>query len=211
MDLLEVFTRLSIAALLGGALGLEREYRDKDAGFRTMILIALGAALFTVAAFEIGSDLGQYVDPTRIISYVVAGVGFLGAGVIAKDGLSIKGLTTASTIWVSAALGVMSGSGMFLNATVAAAIGLFTLLVLPYFERRIDYRKKTHKYEISCKSQAGIDKVLRDFKASKIRIFEYTRSKKRDYYKISLSTEGTMTAHAALENKLIADPEIIEF
>jgi putative Mg2+ transporter-C (MgtC) family protein len=129
--------RLLLAAGLGAAIGLEREYRQKPAGLRTNTLIALGSCLFTIVSIQLGRDFGT---PDRIAAQVVTGIGFLGGGAILRTRMSIHGMTTAATIWVNAAVGMAAGAGQF---AVAAAATLFTLLVLAvlppiesYFERR---------------------------------------------------------------------------
>ena len=117
--------RVLIAALLGAALGLEREWRGKEAGLRTNTLIALGAALFTAVSMHLGNG-----DPARIAAQVVTGVGFLGAGAILHQGGGIKGLTTAAMIWVNAAIGVATGAGHVRLAVASTAIVLVMMLVL---------------------------------------------------------------------------------
>lgn len=97
--------------IIGMILGTERELKDKAAGFRTITLICLGSTLFTMLSYKLG--MGESEDATRIASYVVSGIGFLGAGVIFKDGFSINGLTTASIIWIAAAIGMSVGFGQF--------------------------------------------------------------------------------------------------
>jgi len=137
MPLTEVVLRLLLAAGLGAAIGIERELRRKPAGLRTNILIALGAALFTVMSLQLGA-IGHNED--RIASTIVTGVGFLGAGAIMRGGGSVHGLTTAATIWVNAAVGVAAGAGEYAMASVGTAITLIVLAVLAplegYFERR---------------------------------------------------------------------------
>jgi putative Mg2+ transporter-C (MgtC) family protein len=129
--------RLLLAAGLGAAIGLEREYRQKPAGLRTNILIALGSALFTIVSSLIGHEPG---NTDRISAQIVTGIGFLGGGAILRSGSTIHGMTTAATIWVNAAIGMAAGAGHFTLATVAAALTLVVLVVLPpieiYFERR---------------------------------------------------------------------------
>lgn len=99
------------ALLAGGILGFERELKDKAAGLRTITLICLGSTLFTILSYKMG--MGETEDATRIASYIISGVGFLGAGVIFKDAFSISGLTTASIIWIAAAIGMSIGFGQF--------------------------------------------------------------------------------------------------
>ena len=129
--------RLLLAAGLGAAVGLEREYRQKPAGLRTNILIAIGSALFTILSSEMGHQSGT---ADRISAQIVTGIGFLGGGAILRNRDTVHGMTTAATIWVNAAIGVACGTGQFLLATVATALTLVVLVVLPpietYFERR---------------------------------------------------------------------------
>lgn len=120
--------RLLIALVAGSVLGLEREYRQKPAGFRTIALITLGAALFTVLSIEIGAPN----SPDRIASNILPGMGFLGAGVIFRDGNVVRGITTAATVWSAAALGMSAGSGHY--AMTGLALGMM-LVVLEVFER----------------------------------------------------------------------------
>jgi putative Mg2+ transporter-C (MgtC) family protein len=130
--------RLLLAAGLGAALGVEREYRQKPAGLRTNILIAVGSALFTIMSTAMATSSGA--DPARIAAQIVVGVGFLGGGAIMRNHEAVHGLTTAATIWVNAAIGVAAGTGQFMLATFTAALTLAVLVVLPpiesYFERR---------------------------------------------------------------------------
>src|SRR5438094_2696570 len=126
-----------LAAGLGAAIGLEREYRQKPAGLRTNILIALGAALFTIVSLVVGRGGGV---PDRIAAQIVTGVGFLGGGAILRIGTNITGMTTAATIWVNAAIGMTAGAGEYAMATAAAAITLIVLVVLPPIEHYFDLR-----------------------------------------------------------------------
>ncbi len=127
--------QLFLSALAGGAIGLEREYRDKSAGFRTMILISVGSCLFTILSSEMADSIS---DNTRIASTIVSGIGFLGAGVILKDGINIKGLTTAASIWMVAALGMAMGTGLYEVAAITTLVILTILWFFPVFERSID-------------------------------------------------------------------------
>ena len=126
-----------LAAGLGAAIGLEREYRRKPAGLRTNILIALGSAVFTIMSIQLGRAAGT---PDRIAAQLITGIGFLGGGAILRSGTSIHGMTTAATIWVNAAIGMAAGAGEYALATVVTVITLVVLAVLPpveaYFERR---------------------------------------------------------------------------
>jgi putative Mg2+ transporter-C (MgtC) family protein len=131
----ELALRLLGAAMLGGAVGLEREVRDQPAGFRTHMLVALGSCLFTLIsaygfAAVLADDPRARFDPTRIAAQIVTGIGFLGAGAILRSGMSVRGLTTAASLWVVAAVGMAVGAGGYVLASVTTAITLLALLVL---------------------------------------------------------------------------------
>jgi putative Mg2+ transporter-C (MgtC) family protein len=134
----DALLRLALAAALGGAIGLEREFHQKPAGLRTNMLIALGSALFAILSVELGAGAGS---PDRIAAQVVTGIGFLGAGAILRSGDHIHGLTTAATIWVNAAIGMAAGLGSYTVATVAAAITLVVLALLPIMENLVERRR----------------------------------------------------------------------
>ncbi|RMH81638.1 MAG: MgtC/SapB family protein [Actinomyces sp.] len=127
---MELLGRIALAALAGAAIGLERELRDHPAGVRTHALVATGAALFTVAGqLDWGVPSGA-VDPTRLPAQVVSGIGFIGAGAILRDGLGVRGLTTAATIWMSGALGVGMATGATGLTFGALALVLAVLVLL---------------------------------------------------------------------------------
>src|SRR5688572_27421702 len=131
----DLITRLCLSALLGGILGLEREWRHKDAGLRTNILIAMGSTLFTVMSIDLSAGSGG--DSTRLASGIVTGIGFLGAGAIMRTGAGIKGLTTAAMIWVNAAVGVAVGGGEYRVAIIATVVAVVVLVLLDPVERVI--------------------------------------------------------------------------
>ena len=125
---LEMAVRLLAAGLFGGAIGWERESAEKPAGVRTLALVSIGAALFTVvSAMAFEGD----ADPTRIASTVVTGIGFIGGGVIFRTGLTVIGLTTAATIWTAAAIGMASGAGMYFISFFATVLVVGVLRLLP--------------------------------------------------------------------------------
>jgi putative Mg2+ transporter-C (MgtC) family protein len=131
---IELIQRLVLAAVIGGLIGVERERRRKSAGFRTNILIALGAAIFTIGSITLSPD----GDPTRIAAQIVTGIGFLGAGAIMQNRDGVHGLTTAATVWANAALGVACGGGQFRLAIIGGAIVLAVLFVLTPIEAAIE-------------------------------------------------------------------------
>jgi putative Mg2+ transporter-C (MgtC) family protein len=136
----DLMLRLLLAAGLGAVIGIEREYRQKPAGLRTNMLIAVGAALFTILSIRIGEPAGS-VD--RIAAQIVTGIGFIGGGAILRSGHTVQGMTTAATIWVNAAIGMTAGAGHFQLAFEATALTLVVLAILPpvenYFERRAGF------------------------------------------------------------------------
>src|SRR5687768_17954088 len=132
----ELVRRLLTAALLGAILGFERELRQKSAGLRTNILIAVGSALFTLMSIELADP--ESADPSRVAAQIVTGIGFLGAGAIMRTGSGVQGLTTAATVWVNAAVGVAVGGGETHLAVIGTAVTLAALLMLAPVERRIE-------------------------------------------------------------------------
>lgn len=136
--------RLGVAVLAGALIGLERQWRSRGAGLRTNTLVAAGAAMFVL----IDAMTTHNATPTRIASYVVSGVGFLGAGVIISDGVSVRGLNTAATLWCAAAAGALAGSGYIWQAGVATAAVLAINIFLRPLGRRIDRQPADEDSEI---------------------------------------------------------------
>jgi putative Mg2+ transporter-C (MgtC) family protein len=135
----ELVTRLLTAALLGAIMGFEREVRQKSAGLRTNILIAIGSALFTLMSYEFAAGVAG-ADPGRLAAQIVTGIGFLGAGAIIRRDGGVQGLTTAATVWVNAAVGVAAGGGEYRLAVIATIVTVAVLFVLTPIERAIDRR-----------------------------------------------------------------------
>ncbi len=136
--------RLLISFCIGTAIGFEREYRSKAAGLRTMIMICLGSTIFTELSMIISPS-----SPDRIASTLVTGIGFLGAGVIFKDGLSVTGLTTATTIWITAALGMAVGAGQYFMAIFGLSGVLIVLAVFERFQYLIERMHQTRTYRVT--------------------------------------------------------------
>jgi putative Mg2+ transporter-C (MgtC) family protein len=149
MPLWEIALRLSLAAAFGSILGIEREARLRPAGARDHALVALGAALFTmvgIIGFE-GSG-----DTARVAAGVVAGIGFIGAGVILRTGLSVRGITTAATLWTAAALGVALGCGLYAEGAIAVGLGLAALIALQMLSRRL---QRAHRRFVRVEYERG--------------------------------------------------------
>ncbi|MEW5933177.1 MAG: MgtC/SapB family protein [Bacillota bacterium] len=130
--------RLLLAALAGGIIGLEREHANRPAGFRTHILVSAGACLVALTALSVASSFRGVAntDPTRMAAHVISGIGFLGAGAIMREGLNIRGLTTAASIWVIATVGLAMGVGLYWHGAIATLLAGLTLHYLPAVERR---------------------------------------------------------------------------
>lgn len=153
---LEIIIRLILASILGALLGLERESSNRPAGFRTHVLVTLGSALIMLVSKDgFIFDGVRTGDPARLAAQVISGIGFLGAGTIMKTGDSIKGLTTAASLWVSAGLGLAIGAGYYLGGIVAGFIALLTLLNLGHFQERLN-KSKYKTIEIRALNSPGI-------------------------------------------------------
>lgn len=137
----ETVVRLLLAAVLGAAIGFEREYRQKSAGLRTNTLISIGAALFTLMSIELAEGVIG-ADPSRIAAQIVTGIGFLGAGAIIRHGGNVLGLTTAATVWVNAAVGVAAGGGRYVLAVSATVVTILVLSALVPLERSLDRKPR---------------------------------------------------------------------
>lgn len=150
-EVLEMLTRISVAAGLGALIGLERDVHGRNAGLRTHLLVSMGSALFMVMselvslkAREAGADLTPVnADPGRIAAQVVTGIGFIGAGAILKSGLSVRGLTTAATLWIVASIGMAAGTGSFAIASITTFLTIVSLVLLNYFE--LLYKKDSYR------------------------------------------------------------------
>ena len=136
--------KIAVAFALGAILGLEREYRSKPAGFRTLIMITVGATVFTILSYRIGSG-----TPDRIAANIITGIGFIGAGVIFKEGMKVSGMTTASTIWIAAAIGMATGYGAYYLAAGVTLLVLVILMLLSKLERSFDKFHQVKFYKIS--------------------------------------------------------------
>ena len=158
----ETALQIGLSFGIGTAIGLEREYRSKAAGLRTMIMICVGSTLFTQVSISM-SDMA----PERIASNIITGIGFLGAGVIFKDGLTINGITTATTIWISAALGMAVGGGEYFVAMVGSVIVLIVLSLFENLQKVISRAHQARSYKITFMEDGfrlSLEELLRKLK-----------------------------------------------
>lgn len=169
--------RIFIACVLGGVIGLEREYRSKEAGFRTHLLVALGSALFMILSHSgfgeilARGDTNISLDPSRIASQVVTGIGFIGTGIIIFQKHVVRGLTTAAGLWVTAAIGMTCGSGMYMIAVSATVMVLACLEILYLILRRFGTRSIC--LTLSSSSRKNIQRMICDMKDEHIDIDSY--------------------------------------
>jgi putative Mg2+ transporter-C (MgtC) family protein len=153
----DALARLFIAAVLGGAIGLERELRDQEAGFRTHLLVSVGSCVFTLVSayawtdWRFSTPQGLVFDPTRIAAQIVTGIGFLGAGAIIVRGISVRGLTTAATLWVVAAIGMAAGTAYYSVAIGATVLVLVSLGPLRIVSKRMVSRVRPEEAELAIK------------------------------------------------------------
>ena len=193
--LLVVVIRLLISCFLGGIIGSERESQRMPAGFRTHILVCLGSCLtmlisqFAFIAYEGTVD----IDPTRIGAQVVSGIGFLGAGAIIRHGVSVKGITTAASIWADACIGLACGTGFYTGAVIATLLIWLILLYLKTFERRLPQRTKTNWIELDAELDADIIVPLNSLikeKGFTMNSLEISRSGKAHIQRITCQLEA---------------------
>lgn len=136
-QMFHLMLRILLAAFLGGLIGLERSAGDRPAGLRTHVLVAVGSALLMIVSIYGSDGVTADRDPARIAAQVVSGVGFLGAGTILHEGLTVKGLTTAASLWVVAAIGMAVGSGLLLLGTFVTGVTLATLMLIRGLEKKV--------------------------------------------------------------------------
>ncbi len=206
----EYIIRILLAALVGGIIGIEREYHDKSAGFRTMILIATGSAFFTIISEVMGSPIQ---DNTRIAAAVVSGIGFLGAGAILKDGNAVRGMTTAAAIWLVASLGVGLGTGLYQLVTVVAGTILLVLWIFPPFERKIDALHDFFTFHITIKNtDTQEDKLLAMFADAGVKVVHVSRSQEKGTQRIvHVKVKTNPQKHAIIGRALANAKMVVKF
>lgn len=195
--------KTALALLLGGALGLEREYHDKPAGFATNCLICLGAMIFTALSLQTNGDSG------RIAAQIVSGVGFLGAGSILRDGNKISGLTTAAGVWLVAAIGMAIGYGAFMWAAVGTAAALLLQLGV---RRTLDLVERIRHYDvvhITCRPEwRVVDAIRTELEQQEIRILKMNVNKQNDLFQIMLTATFTDKEFQTVIRKVLEMPEV---
>ena len=207
--LTENLVKIGMAVLIGGIIGAEREFRDKAAGFRTIILITVGSALFTI--FSASMDPG--FTRTRVAANIVTGIGFLGAGAIVREHGRIGGLTTAATIWLSAALGMGIGAGELVFVAVSTFIVIIVLLVFPRLELWIDRirESRTYKIIVSTSKADKIEEINDALAAHELKVYEHHQSKSSNMIIGTWRTIGLPKNHEKFSLLMVKDQDIEDF
>ena len=204
----EDIIKLVLAVVVGGIIGAEREFRDKSAGFRTLIFICIGSTLFTIYSYKFAED----GDPARIAAQIVTGVGFLGAGSILRDRGRITGLTTAAMIWLAAALGMGIGSGNYVETLAATGVILVVLWLFPYFEQWINHVRTNEYYEIVRDYAPGrYDELIAFARELNLYVLTSKYSRINEDLIVTIAVRGSPRKQEAFVARLVADPTVKEF
>ncbi|MBY0426337.1 MAG: MgtC/SapB family protein [Cytophagales bacterium] len=205
--LLSDVVKLFVSLVLGGIIGAEREYRSKSAGFRTIILVCLGSTTFTI----LGSKIGGNAEQSRLLANVIMGVGFLGSGIILRNKYDVKGLTTASTIWVSAALGMSVGMGFIWLGVIITAFVLAVLWGFTFFQNIIDKANKNLTYvTVSHYDEKYFSRMEKMVKEFGLTISSHAHEKTEARIKSTWAIDGPINGHDSLKKELLGNPKILE-
>ncbi|PTT35850.1 magnesium transporter MgtC [Chryseobacterium sp. HMWF028] len=195
-----------ISVILGLFIGAEREYRNKSAGLRTFILICFGACLFTILSVKIG-----VANPDRLAANIITGIGFLGAGVIFKGDNKIEGITTATTIWATASIGMAVGSGYVYIALLGTALVLIILSALTYLQNFIDNYHKVREYRITLTSSGDIKYCENIFKGHHLNYQMIKQQYSQGNLAVIWRLTGKNTHHEEVIRRLVDDPKITAY
>ncbi|MDR6785876.1 putative Mg2+ transporter-C (MgtC) family protein [Pedobacter africanus] len=196
-----------MATLLCGLIGAEREFRSKQAGLKTMIMIGLGSTLFTILSIKIGLS-----SHDRIASNIVTGIGFLGAGVIFKEDNQVKGLTTACVIWIVAAIGMAIGSGYYEQAVGVTLVVLLALLIFPFLEEMAERRFTKRIYRIVKRYEGeSLDRYEQDIKTSKLKLSRGKQELANGIISGTWIAIGSPKNHKSFVDRMLQDKNIIAF
>ncbi|MDR6372011.1 putative Mg2+ transporter-C (MgtC) family protein [Chryseobacterium bernardetii] len=192
-----------ISVILGLFIGAEREYRNKSAGLRTFILVCFGACLFTILSIKIG-----VANPDRLAANIITGIGFLGAGVIFKGDNKIEGITTATTIWATASIGMAVGSGYIYIALLGTTLVLLILSALTYLQNFIDNYNKVREYRIAVTDSQDIKYCENVFKENHLRYQMLKQQYSQESFTIIWRLTGKNSHHEEVIRRLVDDPKI---
>lgn len=192
-----------ISVILGLFIGAEREYRNKSAGLRTFILVCFGACLFTILSIKIG-----VANPDRLAANIITGIGFLGAGVIFKGDNKIEGITTATTIWATASIGMAVGSGYVYIALLGTTLVLLVLSALTYLQNFIDNYNKVREYKIAVTGSQDIKYCENIFKENHLRYQMLKQQYSQESFTVIWRLTGKNNHHEEVIRRLVDDPKI---
>jgi putative Mg2+ transporter-C (MgtC) family protein len=202
----DLLARLGAAAGLGAAIGFERELRDREAGLRTHVLVSVGSALFTIISaygfhdFIVNGGPVIRADPTRIAAQIVTGIGFLGAGAIIREGLSVRGLTTAATLWGVAAIGMASGAGYYSAAVFGTAIVILALWPLRALAFRVLERARPEEQRIVIELTGATSELLAELERRGAHVTHFETAAESDRNVVTLELDHVseeLAAHLA--------------
>ena len=200
--------KLLTSIVLGGIIGAEREYKGRNIGFRTIILITLGSTFFTILSLVIGGTQ----DPTRIASNIITGVGFLGAGAIFRDGISVKGVTTASIIWISAAIGMACGIAQYEFAIMVTLSVMIILLGFTGIQKFIDQYNRELEYVFTVTNET---QILQDveglIRSHKLRFERTGIQKQNNQLTLTYDIKGGERQHEAFIKSLQHSSVVVSF
>lgn len=205
--LIDSLSKIWVSLLLGSLLGLEREYQNKPAGFRTIALICVGATLFTILSQKLGAP--NSVD--RVAANIITGIGFIGAGVIFKNNTNVFGLTTAATIWVAAGLGMAVGSGEYVLAVIVLIVVLVILSLFEYLQERIDVFYKRRLYFITFTIINYDKNIEKELKHRKIRFKKIKEKRNKMETTCEYEVFGKEKHLKQFNDYLIESADIISF
>ncbi|MGK6343803.1 MgtC/SapB family protein [Chryseobacterium sp. DT-3] len=195
-----------ISVFLGLLIGAEREYRNRSAGLRTFILVCFGSCLFTILSIKIGVE-----NPDRLAANIITGIGFLGAGVIFKGDNKIDGITTATTIWATASIGMAVGSGYVYLSLLGTALVLLILSALIYLQNFIDSSHKIREYKITVTRSEDIKHCEKIFEEHHLKHFMLKLQYTHGTLSITWMLTGKHTKHDEVVKSLINDPKITAY
>lgn len=202
----EDIVKLFLALLAGAIVGAEREYRSKSAGLRTLTLISVGSALFTIISIHVGGD------PARIAANIVTGIGFLGAGIIFKEDNRVRGLTTAATVWCVAALGMCIGIGAYQLAGAGVLVMLMILFLMVPLQNAIEQTRQSRSYRIVFQRQNGdLQHYEALFKKYRLELQHVQHSRVGNQITGQWTAYGSAKNHERFAQLLLEDSEVSEF
>lgn len=206
-DIQTLLLRLLLSVLAGGLIGAEREYRSKSAGFRTVILICTGSCLFTLLSLSINPP-----ESDRIAASIITGIGFVGAGVIFRSDNRVSGITTAATIWTTAAIGMGIGAGYYWAAAITCVIALLVLILFTHLESYIDKANQVRNYRIVCNyGDNRLKHYEKMFRHHRLSFKRGTQSRAHHQLIGYWIVQGSEKHHEAFIEEILKDETVTEF